>query len=118
MYKTLPLPIKYNDKIELVRNLLKIYAVFKKMTKRNMDLLTVCLLEDVNANDFRKIVISSKLGFDNDQHVNSELHRLRKAGFLIKDDYNRDNLEENLKRIQELVNSETKIGLYITYDKK
>lgn len=120
MYKTLPIRLKYDDKVDLVQKLLKVYSVVfeKKMTNRNLDLLTVCMLEDVNAEDFRKTVIRSVEGIDNERHVNTELHRLRKDGFLHKDSYMKDNLEENLQKIKDTLNDETQIALYLAYDKK
>ncbi len=83
----LPLVIKYSDKLKLVQQYLKFYsALIEPMTPRNIDLLTICILADMNSDKFKDTVLKSKLGFNNTRHIDTEMGRLKKAGFIDKHD--------------------------------
>lgn len=116
----LPITVKYSDKVDLIRKLLDIYSKVKeKLTKRNTDLLTLCMIYGLNSPEFRKTIVEGKLyGFTNEKHINTELSRLRKRGFVYKDKYNKQHLGKGLERIEQLVNSKEKqVYLYLQYER-
>lgn len=100
---TLPINLKYKDKIDLANKLLHLYsALVTKLTEREVSLLTICLLEDMNSSKFRKIVenhLGVKYG-----NVNTALSRLRNRKFINKDDlYRKDSLSVELSKLKELI---------------
>lgn len=117
---SLPIKIKYQDEIELTQIMLKVYSqIVKKMTPRNIDLLTICMLEDMNSNDFKLAVKDAGLNFYDDRQINSELTRLRKKGFIEKHDLApRHRLNPNLEKLKELIVSKKIINLSLLFEKK
>jgi len=120
-FKNLPFSVPYTDDIEFVQNVLKVVSVVYNLnlTPRNIDLLSLCILEDSNRKGFRKVVLESGMGLTNDNSINTEMSRLRKRGFIIKDSYNRDHLQSPFKELKELYSAENKNkGIYLAYYKK
>jgi hypothetical protein len=109
-FKNLPFSVPYTDDIELIQNVIKIVSVIyeRNLTSRNIDLLTLCILEDHNKKGFRQVVLNSGMGVTSENSVNTELSRLRKEGYLVKDSYNKDHLQSPFKEIKEWYLSENK----------
>lgn len=71
-----PIYVKYKDEIALIRKLLDLYSViWKDMTPRTKDLLTICIFYDVNADSFIKNVINSGIGFTSVSQVKTAISR-------------------------------------------
>lgn len=118
-YATLPIQIKYKDKIELTTKLLQIYSkVIQPLSQRNISLLVICLLENMNDKEFNEIVINSNIGITNDGQFRTEFSRLKTKGLIIKDDMSRKKyLEAGLQKIADIIkNNESKIAIYIAFD--
>lgn len=114
----LPIGIKYKDKIDLATKLLELYsALVTKLTDREISLLTICMLEDMNSPKFRKIV-ESDLGVKYG-NVNTALSRLRKNKFIVKDElYRKDSLSMELSKLKDLVEAkDLDKTLQITFSK-
>jgi hypothetical protein len=120
-FRNLPFSVPYTDDIEYVQNSLKVISVVFKLnlTPRNIDLLSLCILEDVNKKGFRELVVNSGMGLTNENSVNTELSRLRKKNYLVKDGYNKDHLQSPFKELRELYKADNpNKGIYLAYYKK
>ena len=119
-FNNLPIRLEYSDKIELIQRIITLYSfsISKyKMTKRNIDLLTLCFIYNMNDKSFRQKVINSGIGLNNETQINTELSRLRKANFLYKDVMrNDDHLSPALLKIKELIDSGNKVSITIAYE--
>lgn len=118
---TLPIAIKYKDDIELLEKLLNIYSVtVKRLTKRNIDLISLCILHGINNKDLRQIGIDSGI-FNNPEQVNTEFSRLKSRGFINKHPvYNEKALSGGLEVIEKLFHKrklKKGIGLYLQYER-
>ena len=74
----LPINIQYRDEVELLRNLLEIYSVAmqlqdknKKLTNRNIDLISLCILYGINNKEIRKIGVESGI-FNSAEQMNTD----------------------------------------------
>lgn len=120
-FSILPLLFEYDDKPDLIEKLLKLYSVTtKKLTNRNIDLLTMCILYDMNDKEFRKKVIDAGVGFTNEQQINTEFTRLKKLDVVKKHNvYNKKYLSEGIEKIDELINNGNKdVSMQIFYEKR
>lgn len=117
-YKILPITVKYKDKINLAYKLLNIYSVMiQPLTNRNISLLVICLLEDINGDNFDDIVINSNIGITNSGHVRTEMSRLKDKGLLVKHEIiNRKDLSPSLQKIAKLLNDNEKLALHLVFD--
>lgn len=121
MSKTIPVTIRYKDKIDATRQMLQIYSkVSTHLTKRNIDLLTICILDGINSKNFRRMVIKSDLGFKNEAQINTELSRLKKKGIIEDDNLTKDkHLTGGVEQIEKMINGgDDKFGLYIAFEPK
>lgn len=117
-YKTRQIGLKYTDKIDLTYKVLRLYSVLiEPLTKNNIKLLAICFLYDINSDEFKDVVINSNIGITNDMQLRVEMHRLKKQGFIEKDKVaNRKNLSQKLQQFAKLVNENSEIGLFVTFD--
>lgn len=118
-YTTLPVKLEYKDKIELAQKILKIYSeLITPLTKRNIDILSICLLEDMNSEDFKEIVLNSKLGINSEGSIKTEFTRLKDKGLLYFDPLisRKRHLKKDLQRFADILRGKNKIALYIGFD--
>jgi len=115
-----PITLKYTDKIEAARKMVTILSSFYvHLSQRNIDLLTICIVEDMNRKDFKDLVISSGIGFKNKTQINTYLTRLKKKGFIYDDPIkNEKHLGKGAKEIADVINSSGSFGLYIEFNKE
>lgn len=116
--QTLPITIKYKDKIDLAYKLLNVYSeLVEPLTKRNKSLLTMCLLEDLNDDNFQNYVLRAKIGITNENQFRQEMYRLKEKGFILKHDIvNRKDLSPRLKKFYDIIHSGDKVGLGLIFD--
>ena len=82
----LPINIQFTDKVELVQKFCGIYSTLvKHLTKRDIDLITMCYLYDINKKDFLQKVVDSKIGINSTQNVTTMLSRLKSKKLIVKD---------------------------------
>lgn len=118
-YTTLPIRLKYQDKIDLVQKILKIYSeLVQPLTKRNIDLLSICLLEDINSEGFKELVLDSRLGINSEGQYRTEMTRLKDKGLIYPDKLisKKKHLKKNLCQFAEVLQNKEKIALYIGFD--
>ena len=118
-YRTLPFFLNYNDKVDLIQKLLEIYsATTTHLTQRDIDLLTLCFLYDINAKDFKDRVISANLGIKTHQNVTTMFSRLKKKGLVIKHSVkNRKDLNPDLEKLKEAIEMHPNIAIQMMYTK-
>jgi hypothetical protein len=118
----LPVTLVYSDDIDLVQKMLKLYTgLGQKLTQRNIDMLTLCILADMNSKDFNSVVIESAIGtIKTVNQVTTEMSRLRSIGLLYKDPIKmHDHLEPRLKKIKELIDQrKNNISITVRFEKK
>ena len=117
-YKTRPIGVRYKDKIDLTYKILKLYSVLiEPLTDRNITLLAICILEDMNSDEFKDIVIKSNIGINNEGHLRTELSRLKDKGLIVKETIaNRKQLSDKLQKFAKLINDNNELALFITFD--
>lgn len=103
----LPITLKYADKIDLAEKLLKFYTnMVTTLSKREIDILTMIFVFDVNSDDFRDKVRMKK-GYNSENSVNVALSRLKDKGILIPHPViNRKDLRADLNKLREMVQKE------------
>lgn len=103
----LPITLKYADKVDLAEKLLKLYTnMVSVLSKREIDILTMIFVFDVNSEDFRDKVMLSK-GYNSENSVNVALSRLKDKGILISHPVvNRKDLRADLNKLREMVQKE------------
>jgi ABC-type enterochelin transport system permease subunit len=118
-YRTLPFFLNYTDKVDLIQKLLEIYsATTTHLTQRDIDLLTLCFLYDINAKDFKDRVISANLGIKTHQNVTTMFSRLKKKGLVIKHSVkNRKYLNPDLEKLKEAIEMHPNIAIQMMYTK-
>lgn len=117
-FKYIPITIRYKDKINLAYKLLDIYSeVVEPLTKRNKSLLCMCLLENMNDDDFQNFVIRAKIGITNENQFRQEMYRLKEKGFIKKHDIiNRKDLSAHFQAFYNLIHSGDNVGLGLIFD--
>lgn len=116
----IPITIPYTDKISVIRKLLQVYSVVvKKMTNRNIDFLTICILEDMKSRDFRDILMETLDGVDNNQQVSTEIYRLKDKELIYKHPTNNYYiLSPHILAIKNLVMSNENVSFELNYKKE
>jgi len=115
---TLPITIPYQDKLELAYMLLHTYSkTVQNLTPRNIDILAVAIVFDVNDKNFKEILMESNLGFKTDSNVKTEMSRLKKINMIVPHAvYNRKVLHPHIELFKQLVNSKSdEVCLSITF---
>ena len=118
-YRTLPFFLNYTDKVDLIQKLLEIYsATTTHLTQRDIDLLTLCFLYNINSKDFKDKVISANLGIKTHQNVTTMFSRLKKKGLVIKHPVkNRKDLNPDLEKLKIAVDDYPNIAVQMLYTK-
>jgi ABC-type enterochelin transport system permease subunit len=118
-YRTLPFFLNYTDKVDLIQKLLEIYsATTTHLTQRDIDLLTLCFLYNINDKKFKDKVISANLGIKTHQNVTTMFSRLKKKGLVIKHPVkNRKDLNPDLEKLKEAVDTFPNIAVQMMYTK-
>tara|TARA_R100000734_G_C3319220_1_gene114670 strand:- start:8515 stop:8895 length:381 start_codon:yes stop_codon:yes gene_type:complete len=118
-FRTLPFFLRYSDKVDLIQKLLEIYsATTIHMTKRDIDLLTLCFLYDINSKDFKNKVISANLGIKTHQNVTTMISRLKKKELiLLHPKKNRKLLNPDLEKLKESIKDYDNIAVQMLYMK-
>lgn len=121
----LPMTIPFRDDVELIRNILEVFSVTmalhdktKKLTNRNIDLISLCILYGINNKEIRKIGVDSGI-FNTPEQINTEFSRLKKKGLIQKHAvYNERSLSGGLEYIERLVKNKDKgIRIVLGYEK-
>lgn len=83
-----PITIKYSDDIELVQQVLNIYSKFVEysLTPMYIDLMTYCIIDDMNSDDFKDNIIKCDNRFKNRRHIDAKMYELKRDGLLLKED--------------------------------
>jgi hypothetical protein len=104
-YRALPFFLSYSDKVDLIQKLLQLYsATTVYLTKRDIDILTLCFLYDMNSKNFKDIAIKADVGIKTHQNVTTMFSRLKKKNLVIKHPVkNRKDFNEDLAKIKETV---------------
>lgn len=119
-YNSLPIYYKYNDQLELVEKLLKIYSVnVIKLTNKNIDLLTLLLIYGINNENIVNIALESKK-FTSKVHITTEFSRLKSIGVVKKHSvHNKKEFSGGVEKINELINTNSKnYSIQLFYEKK
>ena len=118
-YRTLPFFLNYTDKVDLIQKLLEIYsATTTHLTQRDIDLLTLCFLYNINDKKFKDKVISANLGIKTHQNVTTMFSRLKKKGLVVKHPVkNRKDLNPDLEKLKEAVDTFPNIAVQMMYTK-
>jgi|32_taG_2_1085360.scaffolds.fasta_scaffold04774_2 hypothetical protein len=116
-YRTLPFFLTYTDKVDLIQKLLEIYsATTTHLTQRDIDLLTLCFMYDLNSKSFKDKVISANLGVKTHQNVTTMFSRLKKKGLVIKHPVkNRKDLNSDLQKLKETIEQYPNIAIQMLY---
>lgn len=116
-YKVLPMKVKYTDKIALTKMLLGVYSeTVQHLTPRDKDLLTMCILQDINSPDFIDDVLL-ELNASSRENITTMISRLKKKGLIEKHPVeNKKILSPYMKSVQELVKSSTHVGIRLLFD--
>jgi hypothetical protein len=82
-----PIKIKYSDDIEFVNQLLNIYSTFgRHLTPMFIDLLTYCILEDMNDKNFKDKIVKTSERFKTKRHIDAKMAILKEEGLIEKHD--------------------------------
>ena len=116
-FKTLPVQLSYTDKLDLTQKLLKIYSVtVNNLTKREIDIISLCILFDMNDKGFNRMIIDADMGYNNPAHIYTIIHNLKQKGLVVKDSTkNRKHLNPGLQAIKDLVNSSNEVSIQLCY---
>jgi len=119
-YRALPFFLSYSDKVDLIQKLLQLYsATTVYLTKRDIDILTLCFLYDMNSKNFKDIAIKADVGIKTHQNVTTMFSRLKKKNLVIKHPVkNRKDFNEDLAKIKETVDEYPNIVVQMVYSKE
>ncbi len=119
-YRALPFYLSYSDKVDLIQKLLQLYsATTVYLTKRDIDILTLCFLYDMNSKNFKDIAIKANVGIKTHQNVTTMFSRLKKKNLVIKHPVkNRKDFNEDLAKIKETVDEYPNIVVQMVYSKE
>jgi len=119
-YRALPFYLSYSDKVDLIQKLLLLYsATTVYLTKRDIDILTLCFLYDMNSKNFKDIAIKANVGIKTHQNVTTMFSRLKKKNLVIKHPVkNRKDFNEDLTKIKNTVDEYPNIVVQMVYSKE
>ena len=117
-YTIIPLKVGFSDKIKLTKMLLGVYSVTKqKLTPRDIDALTMCILGDMNSDTFIDDVLL-EINANSRENVNTMMSRLKKKGLIDKHPVKNEKvLSPHMEAIKYLVNSGSHVGLQLLFSK-
>jgi Holliday junction resolvasome RuvABC ATP-dependent DNA helicase subunit len=116
-YTALPFDIQYTDKIDLIKKVLEIYSVsVTSLTRRDMDILLLCLLYDMNDKKFKNKVISSGIGVNTEQNVATMLSRLKKKGLIDKNNRGKKVFNTDLSHLKSALDSEHNVAFIMKFN--
>jgi len=81
--------INYTDDIQFVQRLLNIYIAMGgrfHLTPMYTELLTYCIIEDMNKKGFKESIIGYSERFKSQRHIDTKLSDLRRDGLIEKHD--------------------------------
>jgi predicted transcriptional regulator len=117
-YKSLPINLTFTDKVDLAGKLLGIYSItVTHLTKRDIDLLTMCMIYDMNSPNFVDMVMKV-INAESRENIHTMFSRLRKKGLIHNHRVqNKKLLHPDLESLKELVDSGQHSALYLMYKK-